>query len=49
MRLSLFVADLYRMYSRLQKSLGWKHEILTSSETGVGGFKELSFSITGGD
>ena len=43
----LFVADLYRMYSRFAEKCGWKHEILTSSETGVGGFKELSFSITG--
>lgn len=43
----LFVADLYRMYSRYAEKCGWKHEILTSSDTGVGGFKELSFSITG--
>lgn len=43
----LFVSDLYRMYSRYAEKCGWKHEILTSHETGVGGFKELSFSITG--
>ena len=40
---ALFVADLYRMYARFAEKCGWRHEILTSNETGVGGFKELSF------
>ena len=44
---ALFVSDLYRMYSRFAEKQGWKHELLSSSETGIGGFKELSFSIEG--
>jgi peptide chain release factor 1 len=43
----LFVADLSRMYSRFAETQGWKVEVLSSSETGVGGFKELSLSIEG--
>lgn len=43
----LFVADLFRMYSRYADKVGWKTETLSTSETGVGGFKELSFSISG--
>ncbi len=44
---SLFVADLFRMYSRYADMKGWKYEVINSSETEVGGFKELSFSISG--
>ncbi len=44
---SLFAADLYRMYQRYAEQKGWKTEIMTSSETEVGGFKEVVFSIGG--
>jgi peptide chain release factor 1 len=43
----LFCADLFRMYSRYAESLKWKVEILSSNETGVGGFKEVIFNIQG--
>lgn len=43
----LFAADLYRMYSRYADKQNWKVEILSSNETGVGGFKEISFLIKG--
>jgi len=44
---ALFAADLYRMYQRYAESLGWKFEILDFNEIGIGGFKEVSASITG--
>lgn len=43
----LFCADLFRMYSRYAETLNWKVEIMSSNETGVGGFKEVIFSIQG--
>ncbi len=44
---ALFVADLFRMYSRYADSQGWKIEILNSSSTGIGGFKEMIALIKG--
>ena len=44
---SLFVADLLRMYTRFIERQGWKMELLGSSETGVGGFKEVVFLVSG--
>lgn len=44
---SLFVADLFRMYTRYADMKGWKYEIMDASETEVGGYKEISFSISG--
>ncbi len=44
---SLFAADLFRMYSRYAEERGWKVEVLSSSETGVGGFKEVIVLIDG--
>lgn len=44
---ALFAADLFRMYSRYTESQGWKIKILDSSETGIGGFKEIVFEVTG--
>ncbi len=44
---SLFAADLFRMYTRYAETKGWKYEIMDASETEVGGFKEISFSVTG--
>jgi peptide chain release factor 1 len=44
---ALFASDLFRMYSRFAENKGWKYEIMNTSETGLGGFKEISFSISG--
>jgi peptide chain release factor 1 len=44
---SLFAADLYRMYTRYTESMGWKHQILESNPTELGGFKEIIFSVEG--
>jgi len=44
---ALFAADLFRMYSRYAQSKGWKTEILSASESGIGGFKEIIFEVSG--
>src|SRR6476469_8442205 len=44
---ALFAADLFRMYSRYAERHGWKVEVLSSNETGVGGLKEVIASIEG--
>lgn len=44
---ALFAAALLRMYSRYAERLGWGIEILSANETGLGGFKEIIFSISG--
>lgn len=44
---SLFAADLFRMYTRYAEMKCWKYEIMEASETEVGGYKEISFSISG--
>lgn len=44
---ALFAADLMRMYMRYADQKGWRIETLGSSETGVGGFKEVVFSVEG--
>jgi len=44
---ALFASDLYRMYTRFTEQQGWKLEIMSSNETGIGGFKEIIFSISG--
>ncbi len=44
---ALFVADLYRMYSYFAEKRGWKLSALSSNQTGVGGFKEIIFSLSG--
>jgi peptide chain release factor 1 len=46
---ALFAADLYRMYARFAETRGWKFEIMNSNETELGGFKEIVFSINGGN
>ena len=43
----LFAADLYRMYTRYAEFQGWKVDVISSHETGVGGFKEIIFEIRG--
>ena len=44
---ALFANTLYRMYSMYAETQGWKTEILSQNETGLGGFKEVSFSVNG--
>lgn len=44
---ALFAADLFRMYSRFAETKGWKVEILSSSDTGTGGYKEIIALIKG--
>jgi peptide chain release factor 1 len=44
---ALFAADLFRMYSRYAERQGWKVEILSSSPTGIGGFKEVIALVQG--
>jgi peptide chain release factor 1 len=44
---ALFAADLFRMYTRYAERQGWKSEILSASEIGIGGFKEVIFEIKG--
>ena len=43
----LFAADLFRMYSYYAQKRGWKIEVIDQHETGVGGFKEISFEVKG--
>jgi peptide chain release factor 1 len=43
----LFAAELFRMYTRYAERRNWKNEILSASETGLGGFKEVIFQIKG--
>ena len=46
---ALFAADLFRMYSRYAETQGWRIEILTSSESATGGYKEVIALIAGKD
>jgi peptide chain release factor 1 len=43
----LFAGDLFRMYSMYAERQGWKTELMSSNEQGVGGFKEVIFMIKG--
>jgi peptide chain release factor 1 len=44
---TLFVAEMFRMYSRFAETQKWKVEVLSSSESGVGGLKEVIALIEG--
>lgn len=44
---ALFAGVLYRMYTMYAEARGWKTEIVSASETELGGFKEISFMING--
>jgi peptide chain release factor 1 len=44
---ALFAADLYRMYQRYAETRGWKFENLDVTENELGGFREVTASITG--
>ncbi len=43
----LFASDLFRMYSMYAERRGWKVEVANSSETELGGYKEISFVVEG--
>jgi peptide chain release factor 1 len=44
---ALFAADLYRMYSRFAERNSWEYEVIESNAIGIGGFKEIIFSVKG--
>jgi peptide chain release factor 1 len=44
---ALFAADLYRMYTRYAENQKWKTEIMSQSNIGIGGLKEITFLIKG--
>ena len=44
---ALFAAQLFRMYSKFAERQGWRLEVMSSSETGVGGLKEVIATIEG--
>ena len=46
---ALFAAELYRMYVKYAESRRWKTELMDVSESGIGGFKECVFMISGND
>ncbi|MCD6163006.1 MAG: peptide chain release factor 1 [candidate division Zixibacteria bacterium] len=46
---ALFAADLYRMYSKYAELRGWRIDVMNSHPTGVGGLKEIVFSVEGVD
>ncbi len=44
---ALFASELYRMYSMYSESARWKTELMSMNETELGGFREISFMVTG--
>ena len=44
---ALFAGTLYRMYSMYAERKPWKIEVLNENETGLGGYKEISFMVSG--
>jgi len=44
---ALFASDLYRMYFRYAERRRWKSEVMSANENDIGGFKEITFQITG--
>ena len=44
---ALFAAELFRMYSQYAESKGWKTSFIDSNQIGIGGFKEVVFSVKG--
>ncbi|MDN3513100.1 MAG: peptide chain release factor 1 [Candidatus Brocadia sp.] len=44
---AIFAADLFRMYTKYAENQGWRVELFDSSETDLGGFREVTFSIEG--
>ncbi|MXZ46702.1 MAG: peptide chain release factor 1 [Chloroflexi bacterium] len=46
---ALFAADLFRMYQRYTERQGWRLEVLNTSESGPGGYREITFEVSGQD
>jgi peptide chain release factor 1 len=44
---ALFAAELFRMYAKYAERHNWKIDVMSSSETGIGGFKEIIFEVRG--
>ena len=44
---ALFAADLFRMYLRYAERVGWKTEVINTSEADVGGYREIVFEVHG--
>jgi len=44
---ALFASDLYRMYTRFAERNSWKCSVMESNTIGIGGFKEIIFSVEG--
>ena len=44
---ALFTAEVYRMYVKYAESRGWKTEMMSVDENGIGGFKDATFMING--
>jgi peptide chain release factor 1 len=44
---ALFAGDLLRMYTRYAERMGWKPEVMSSSGTGIGGYKEAILAVKG--
>lgn len=44
---NIFAGDLFRMYTKFAESKGWKIEVHEAIESDVGGFSEISFSVSG--
>jgi peptide chain release factor 1 len=44
---ALFAADLFRIYSRYAERRRWTVEVVSASEIGIGGFKEIIFEVKG--
>src|SRR6185436_18366535 len=44
---ALFAAELFRMYSRYAERQGWRIDVMSSNDTGIGGLKEVIISIEG--
>ena len=44
---ALFASELFRMYSRYAQRKGWRVEVLDQSQSDLGGFKEIIFSVSG--
>jgi peptide chain release factor 1 len=44
---ALFAAELFRMYNRYAERHGWRTELITANETGIGGMREVIFEVRG--
>ena len=44
---ALFAAEIYRMYVHFAEGKGWKTQLISVDETGIGGMKEVTFQING--